>query len=62
MAYSKARKMLSDWEAPYIQSLMKLIETQSKKTLANWAVDYAEKVLLPLWSSTTRMTYVRKMH
>jgi hypothetical protein len=43
------RKMLSNWEAPYIQSLMRLIETQSKVTLAHWAVDYAEKVLLPLW-------------
>lgn len=45
----KARKMLSDWKAPYIQSLMKLIETQSKSTLANWAIDYAEGVILPLW-------------
>ena len=42
--------MLSDWKAPYIQSLMKLIETQSKSTLAHWAVDYSERVLLPLWS------------
>lgn len=46
----KARKMLSDWDAPYIQSLVKLIETQSKTTLAHWAVDYAEQVILPLWS------------
>lgn len=46
----KARKMLSNWEAPYIQSLMKLIETQSKATLGTWAVDYSEKVMLPLWS------------
>jgi hypothetical protein len=46
----KARKMLSDWAAPYIQSLVKLIETQSKPTLAIWAVDYAEHVILPLWS------------
>lgn len=46
---AKTRKMLSDWEAPYIQSLMGLIETQSKATLANWAVDYAERVILPLW-------------
>lgn len=46
----KARKMLSNWDVPYIQALMKLIETQSKATLANWAVDYAEQVLLPLWS------------
>lgn len=46
----KTRKMLSNWEEPYIQSLMKLIETQSKATLAAWAVDYSEKVLMPLWS------------
>lgn len=50
MSMPKARKMLSDWEAPYIQSLMKLIETQSKSTLAHWAVDYAMRVILPLWS------------
>lgn len=46
----RLRKMLSDWRAPYIQSLMKLIESQSKETLANWAIDYSEKVLLPLWN------------
>ncbi len=45
----KTRKMLSDWDASYIQSLVKLIETQSKQTLANWAVDYAENMILPLW-------------
>ncbi len=42
--------MLSDWRAPYIQSLMKLIETQSKATLANWAIDCA----LPLWQKHYR--------
>ena len=46
----KARKMLSDWNAPYIQSLMKLIETQSKSTLAYWAINYSQRVILPLWS------------
>lgn len=46
---SKTRKMLSDWKAPYIQSLMKLIETQSKETLASWAIDYSEIFILPLW-------------
>lgn len=51
----KARKMLSDWKALYIQSLMKLIESQSKETLANWAIDYAEQVILPLWSEGGRM-------
>jgi len=45
----KLRKMLSDWDAVYIQSLMKLIEKQSKATLAAWAIDYAEKVMVPLW-------------
>lgn len=47
---AKTRKMLSNWKAPYIQSLMRLIETQSKATLAHWAVDYAEQALMPLWS------------
>ncbi len=46
----KYRKMLSDLNAPYLQPLMKLIETQSKSTLAYWAADYAEEVILPLWS------------
>jgi hypothetical protein len=55
----KARKMLSDWKAPYIQSLMKLIETQSKETLAHWAVDYAEQVLLPLWSKNYHQNDLR---
>lgn len=41
MMKNASRKMLSDWKAPYIQALMKLIETQSKSTLAHWAVDYA---------------------
>ena len=46
---AKVRKMITDWKAPYIQSLMKLIETQSKVTLVNWAVDYAQRAILPLW-------------
>ncbi|MGI6213982.1 MAG: putative immunity protein [Christensenellales bacterium] len=46
---AKLRKMLSDPDAPYIQSLMKLIETQSKTTLVNWAVDYSYQSLLPIW-------------
>ncbi len=46
----QARKMLNDWNAPYIQSLVKLIKTQSKTTLVHWAVDYSEIVILPLWS------------
>ena len=50
---TKMRKMLNDWDAPNIQSLVKLIETQSKTTLVNWAVNYAEHVILPLWLKHT---------
>lgn len=46
---ARVRKMLSDWDAPYVQLLMRQIETQSKSTLTHWAVDYADRVLLPLW-------------
>ena len=46
----KTRKMLIDLKAPYIQSLMKLTETQSKATLADWSITYAEKVILPIWN------------
>ena len=47
----KYRKMLADWEAPYIQSLVKRIETQSKETLAHWCIDYAEQELLSIYES-----------
>lgn len=46
---AKLRKMLSDWQADYIQSIMRLMETQSKETLATWALNYSEEYLLPLW-------------
>jgi len=45
----KSRKMLSDINAPYLQSLMRLIGTQSKVTLANWAIDYARARILPIY-------------
>ena len=45
----KYRKMLNDIDAPYLQSLMRLIETQSKATLANWCLDYAEANILPIY-------------
>jgi hypothetical protein len=45
----KYRKMLSNWQAAPIEGLMRLIETQSKETLANWAVDYAEANFLPIY-------------
>jgi len=48
---AKYRKMLGDWEAPYIQSLIQLVETQSKTTLANWCIGYAESRLSPIYES-----------
>jgi len=45
----KYRKMLNDIEAPYLQSLMRLIETQSKTTLANWSIDYSYATILPIY-------------
>jgi len=46
----KIHKALSDWDAPYMQPLVQLAEKQSKTTLARWAIDYAEQVMLPLWN------------
>ena len=46
---SKYRKTIGNWKTPSIQALMRAMETQSKTTLAHWATDYAEAVLLPLW-------------
>ena len=45
----KYRKMLSDINAPYLQSLMHCIETQSKETLANWSIAYARAHILPIY-------------
>jgi hypothetical protein len=45
----KYRKMLSDINAPYLQSLMRLIETQSKTTLCQWCIAYARAHILPLY-------------
>ena len=45
----KYRKMLNDINAPYLQSLMRLIESQSKTTLAHWSIDYAREIILPIY-------------
>lgn len=45
----KLRKMLCKADSPYIISLMRLIETQSKLTIANWCMDYTEKNILPIF-------------
>jgi len=47
----KPRKMLGDWRDPCIQSLMRLIETQSKATIAGWCIDYADGHILPIYEN-----------
>lgn len=46
---SKPRKMLGTADSPAILSLMQLIETQSKATIAQWCLDYAETIILPIY-------------
>lgn len=45
----KLRKMLGKYNSDYIVELMNLIDTQSKETIAKWAMDYAEKIILPIY-------------
>ncbi|MDR1630948.1 MAG: hypothetical protein LBS36_12180 [Oscillospiraceae bacterium] len=47
----KLRKMLGSADSPHILSLMRLIETQSKTTIANWCIDYAQKEILPIYET-----------
>lgn len=46
---AKLRKMLGSADVPYIVSLMHLIETQSKATIAKWCLDYTEANILPIF-------------
>lgn len=43
------RKMLGRADSPHIVSLMRLIETQSKATIATWCLDYTETNILPIF-------------
>lgn len=45
----KLRKMLGDPYQPEIQALMKLIESQSKTTICNWCINFAEQNYLPIY-------------
>lgn len=49
---AKLRKMLGNINDPCIIALMRLIETQSQKTLANWAMDYVEAHVLAIYAQT----------
>lgn len=45
---AKLRKMLGDVQAPVTVELMRLIETQSQRTLTHWAQRYAQTKYLPI--------------
>ena len=45
------RKMLGNVQSEECRSLMRLMETQSKRTLANWAVAYAKAYYLPVFEA-----------
>lgn len=49
---AKLRKMLGSAESPYILTLMRLIETQSKQTIVRWCISYAESVFLPIYQKS----------
>ncbi len=49
---AKLRKMLGSANSPYIVSLMGLIETQSKATIASWCLGYAEQNILPIYQKS----------
>ena len=46
---AKLRKMLGSLDDPSVAALMRLIETQSRETLAKWAADYTETHYLPVY-------------
>lgn len=46
---AKVRKMLGKVDSPYIVSLMRLIETQSKNTIVKWCNEYAREHILPIY-------------
>ena len=46
---AKVRKMLGKADSPYIVSLMRLIETQSKNTIVKWCNEYAKEHILLIY-------------
>lgn len=47
----KLRKMLGDIASPECTGLMRMIETQSRKTLCAWAAGYAHRFYLPIYEA-----------
>jgi hypothetical protein len=51
MKSRKLSKTLGNFQSPYIVSLIRLIETQSKPTLIRWCTGYAEEHIVPIYES-----------
>ena len=46
---AKLRKMLGRADSPYIVALMRLIESQSNATIADWGVRFVEENMVPIY-------------
>ncbi len=57
----KLRKMLGKYNDEHMIQLMALISSQSKETIANWCIDYAEKEILPIYLKYYPNDYRPKM-
>jgi hypothetical protein len=49
MGRKKPKKTLGNFQSPYIASLSRLIETQSKPTLIRWGTSYVREFILPVY-------------
>ncbi len=49
MKCGKPSKTLGRFQSPYIISLMRLVETQSKPTLIKWCTSYAQERIVPIY-------------
>ncbi len=49
---AQLRKMLGKADSPYIVTLMRLIETQSKTTIANWCITYTKEHFLSIYAAS----------
>ncbi|MDD6467055.1 MAG: hypothetical protein PUF50_02615 [Erysipelotrichaceae bacterium] len=58
---AKLKKMLGKIDDPIIIQMMKIIETQSKETLENWAIHNAEEHYLPIYETYEKREDLRQI-
>ncbi len=49
---NRLQKTLGNFDCPQIASLLRLVKTQSKRTLCDWSIAYAQKHLLPIFEQS----------